>query len=69
MGRSVSKFYLRSNAARNIAPTIINTPPIMAIDPTETKNLPKAVVGPQGSKPLANVSNNAAIPKPKDVTP
>ena len=65
----VSYYYLRPNAARSVAATIISKPPKLAINPRETKPLPSEVVGPQGPKPLAKVKSNAAIPMAKDAAP
>jgi hypothetical protein len=61
--------YFPPNAARRIAPAIISRPAIVAKNPIEIKNPPNAVLGPHGPMPLANVSKNAAAPRPKHSTP
>src|SRR5947209_7324906 len=61
--------YLRPNAARKIAPTIISNPAIVATKPNEIKNPPNGVLGPHGPKPDTNVSMNAATPMQKDIAP
>jgi hypothetical protein len=42
---------------------------IVATNPSEIRNPPNAVLGPQGPKPDANVSANATTPIPNDAAP
>jgi len=62
-------FYLRTNAARRIAPIIMSDPPIVATNPSDIRNPPNAVLGSQGPNPDANVSVKAAMPTPKEIAP
>lgn len=61
--------HLRPNAARRTAPIIMSDPPTVVISPTDIRNPPNAVLGPQGPSPVANVSANAATPTPKEIAP
>ena len=60
---------MRPNAARRIAPTIMNAPPIVVANPSEIRNPPNAVLGPHGPKPAVNVSVKAARPTQNDIAP
>ena len=66
---SMEVIHLGPNAARRIAPIIMSDPPAVAINPTDIRNPPNAVLGPQGPNPVAKVSANAATPTPKEITP
>ena len=66
---SMEVIHLGPNAARRNAPIIMSDPPAVAINPTDIRNPPNAVLGPQGPNPVAKVSANAATPTPKEITP
>jgi len=47
----------------------MSDPPTVVINPTDIRNPPNGVLGPQGPNPVAKVSAKAAMPTPKEITP
>jgi hypothetical protein len=47
----------------------MSDPPMVVTNPSDIRNPPNAVLGPQDPNPVANVSAKAATPIPKEITP